>query len=126
MEANPNLLVQAPAGRASGQGQGGTSLAPIPSFAPIDPAPTQGTLGRFAGQPVFPGQLFVGQVVMWNPEVFPSNPEQWTRGLLVTLWSNGSLTSRPFGSNNGMDVTTEIVRTGGLSLVRFPFTIDGF
>jgi len=66
------------------------------------------------------------QVVMWNPGVFPANPEQSTGGLTVTLWSSGRITSRRFGSADGMQLDVDVV-TGvdGARSVRLPFTIQG-
>ena len=72
------------------------------------------------------GHLAV-QVVMWNPQVFPTNAEQWSQALSVTFWSDGTLSAIPSGTRNGMDISMEIVRVGGgVQLVRFPFGIDGF
>ena len=66
------------------------------------------------------------QVVMWNPTVFPANPEQFTQGLQVTLWSNGRVTGRPFGTKDGMEIDLEVqAGPGGQRRVRFPFTIEG-
>jgi hypothetical protein len=67
------------------------------------------------------------QVLMWNPQVFPQNPEQSTNGLTVTLWSNGRVSAQSYGGNDGMNVWLETsVRPDGTRWFRFPFSIDGF
>ena len=63
---------------------------------------------------------------MWNPEVFPGNPEQWTRALAITMWSDGTATAQPYGTKDGMNIAMETYESGNRTYVRFPFTIDGF
>jgi hypothetical protein len=66
------------------------------------------------------------EVLMWNPQVFPSNPEQNSNGLSVTVWANGDVTAVNYGSRDGMTVSYEVVtQPGGVRTLRFPFTIDG-
>ena len=65
------------------------------------------------------------QVVMFNPQVFPTNPEQSTRGMRVRFWSDGSVTRERFGTRDGMGLWTQLVERGNRQFVRFPFTIDG-
>lgn len=66
------------------------------------------------------------QVVMWNPEVFPSNPEQFTQPLHVTLWSDGDVTARSMGERDHMHLRLETLEASGRRYARFPFSIDGF
>jgi hypothetical protein len=69
---------------------------------------------------------FFAQAMMWNPEMFPDNPEQSTRGLEVKIWSDGTVTSKRFGQRDGMDLAVEtFTGTDGKRYYRFPFTIDG-
>ncbi len=44
----------------------------------------------------------------------------------MTIWSDGRVTTRPFGVSNGMTLSAETyVGTDGKTYVRFPFEIDG-
>ena len=68
---------------------------------------------------------FSVQVLMWNPVVFPGNPEQWTRVIQVSLWSNGTATARRLGTRDGMSISMDVFEVDGTRYVRFPFAIDG-
>lgn len=66
------------------------------------------------------------QVVMWNPGVFPNQPEQFTAGLKVTVKPDGTVIARPYGPSIGMDIWAETgVDANGKPVIRFPFSIDG-
>jgi len=66
------------------------------------------------------------QVLLWNPSVFPANPEQWSSRLHVTLWSNGRVTADELGPRNGIELDIEVVTNpNGTRHLRFPFEIDG-
>jgi len=66
------------------------------------------------------------QVVMWNPTMFPTNPEQSSERLDVALWSNGRVTARRSGAQDGIELEFEVVRhSDGSRSLRFPFSIDG-
>ena len=66
------------------------------------------------------------QVLMWNPDVFPTNPEQYSSGLRVSVWLDGSVTSASFGSKNGITIRVEMYTTPtGQSYLKFPFDIAG-
>ena len=81
---------------------------------------------RVALLPPFPVHAVDLQVLMWNPAVFPSNPEQWSNRLRARLWSNGRVTARSLGTRNGIEIELEVVRQpDGSRSVRFPFSIDG-
>lgn len=70
---------------------------------------------------------FTAQVLMWNPVDFPANPEQYTGGLLVKIWSNGRVTAKRFGSADNMDIAVETFRgVDGKRYYRLPFSINGF
>ena len=70
--------------------------------------------------------LFTVQVVMWNPSVFPGQPEQFTYGLLVNVAPNGTVSTRPYGDGTGMEVWAETdTNAAGQPVIRFPFSIPG-
>ena len=64
---------------------------------------------------------------MWNPEVFPSNPERATQALNVSVWTSGMVTSYVHGQDDGMQLylVTE-TEPDGSRWLHFPFSIDGF
>ncbi|MFT5049550.1 MAG: hypothetical protein ACI8QZ_000943 [Chlamydiales bacterium] len=67
---------------------------------------------------------FFVQCFLWNPEEFPTNPEQWSWGLEVTVAPNGAVTVDPFGAFNGMSVgVTPFVGPDGREYLRFPFNV---
>lgn len=83
-----------------------------------------------AGTPVLPapslGELFTAQVVMWNPPIFPGNPEQWSQGVFVSIEPFGSrVVSRSYGTENGIQLEASTYEAGGQRWLRFPFSIDG-
>jgi hypothetical protein len=71
---------------------------------------------------------FSVQMLLWNPPQFPTNPEQYTQGMSVTMWSNGRVTARRYGNEDSMEIFMETYTDpdDGLRYVRFPFTIEGF
>lgn len=73
------------------------------------------------------GQLtFAMQTVMHNPVAFPSNPDQWSQRLRVTVLPGqqvlGDLFQSFNGIHQGLSTFTDPV---GDRYVTFPFTIDG-
>ncbi len=68
---------------------------------------------------------FTVQVLMWNPQVFPSLPEQSTHGLAVRLFPNGRVVTVPYGESvGGMNIWAETdVYEAGQRVIRFPFDI---
>lgn len=67
---------------------------------------------------------FTVEVVMWNPGAYPSNPEQHSHALLVSVLADGQVITRNFGGGTGMTVRAELgVNAQGQRIVRFPFTI---
>ena len=71
---------------------------------------------------------FTVQVLMWNPEVFPGLPEQYTGALAVHVGLDGSVATRPYGTTvGGLDIWHEVVlNEDGQRMIRFPFSIPGF
>ena len=69
---------------------------------------------------------FTVQVLMWNPEVFPQMPEQFTNGLRAFVMPDGHIYTRHYGDSQHMDIWVNARRneTGDL-VVTFPFSIDG-
>ena len=71
-------------------------------------------------------ERFTVQTVMFNPDIFPDNPEQSTPGLDVKIWSNGEITADRFGERDNMG---HQLRTfsgpDGKRYYAFPFSIDG-
>jgi DNA-binding beta-propeller fold protein YncE len=69
---------------------------------------------------------FTVQVLLWNPKVFPQDPEQFSYGLSVRVKPDGTVTTRPYGEGTGIQVWAETdVDENGQPIVRFPFSIPG-
>ena len=70
---------------------------------------------------------FAIQVLMWNPEVFPELPEQYTAGLYVSIQPDGTIVTAPYGTDvGGMEIWHEIdTNAEGQQVIRFPFSILG-
>jgi hypothetical protein len=78
-----------------------------------------------SGERVLVGEFAV-QTVMYNPQIFPDNVEQSTPGLYVKVWSNGEVTTVPFGTRDGMSIRVRTHTTrDGRHFYAFPFSIDG-
>jgi hypothetical protein len=67
------------------------------------------------------------QVLMWNPTVFPGQPEQFSTGLLVQILPGGDVVTAPYGTPvGGIDIWAEVsINAQGQKVLRFPFSIDG-
>jgi hypothetical protein len=105
----------------------GTTLESLPAFTieVIRPRTSSPGLVGSASTKSLAKTYFV-QVLMWNPEVFPGNPNQWSNGLVVTVWPNGSATSASYGTANGIAVTSDTISgPNGGTFLKFPFEIDG-
>jgi len=70
-------------------------------------------------------QTLTVQVVMYNPEMFPTNPDQFSRAMRVTKTGLGTLSTEYFGLRDGIGLRAEVFTLNGQPRVRFPFTIDG-
>jgi hypothetical protein len=70
---------------------------------------------------------FTVQVLMWNPSVFPEQPEQCSYGLGVHVQLDGSVTTQPFGTSvGGLEIWHELSTNAlGQPVIRFPFSIPG-
>jgi hypothetical protein len=77
------------------------------------------------GLEFYPTPFYV-QVVMYNPQMFPTNPEQWSRALRVQPNSDGSISTSYFGQGNGIGIRGRTY-TGpnGEPRMEFPFNIFG-
>jgi hypothetical protein len=88
--------------------------------------PRASAAGRGRARHLEVSERFSVQVFMWNPADFPENPEQYTRGYDVTVYSNGTYSAVPFGSKDDMDIQIETVTLpDGRRFLRFPFQING-
>jgi hypothetical protein len=63
---------------------------------------------------------------MWNPEVFPANPEQHSQVMDVVVWANGAVSTNLSGTQDNIDIFSETFHENGAHYLRFPFTIYGF
>ncbi|MCY2959439.1 MAG: choice-of-anchor E domain-containing protein [Planctomycetota bacterium] len=73
------------------------------------------------------GQLnFSMQTLMHNPQTFPTNADQWSKRLRLTVLPGGLVQGELFGSLNGIhqSLATYTDANGDLYMT-FPFTIDG-
>ena len=72
------------------------------------------------------GRGFWVQVMMYNPVVFPQQPERRTAGLHAFVDAHGRLRTRYYGEPEGMGIRAELSTDGqGATTIRFPFTIEG-
>ena len=103
----------------------------IPTIAldlPVGMTSSVGVLGGAAnGRPTVVDSFAV-QVVMWNPWVFPGQPEQSSPVLQVDVMSNGRVRTMQHGTGvGGMEIWHEVVtEADGSKAIRFPFSIPGF
>ena len=70
-------------------------------------------------------QTITLQLVMYNPNMFPSNPDQYSQALRVTKVGYGVLQNEYFGVRDGITLNSQVFWVNGQPRVRFPFTIDG-
>jgi len=100
-----------------------TPVFPVAGLSPREMFGFMGNGLMEMSRPV--GQAFFGQVVMWNPEQFPSNPAQWTEALAVTVRRFGSVQSERFGTSNGMTIWADVFDDEqGQTWLSLPFGID--
>lgn len=80
---------------------------------------------QYNGLDLYPTPFYV-QVVMYNPQMFPTNPEQWSRALRVVPLPNGTLETSYYGQANGIGIRARtFLSPQGRLLMDFPFTIFG-
>ena len=67
------------------------------------------------------GATFYGQVAMWNPNVFPSDPVKMSNGMEMVI----GVANTPYGPSSGMTLFSQAppVLGGSVSLM---FSIQGF
>ncbi len=70
-------------------------------------------------------QTLTVQVVMYNPEMFPTNPDQFSQAMRVTKTGYGTVSTEYFGQRDGIGMRAQVYTVNGLPRVRFPFSIDG-
>jgi len=68
---------------------------------------------------------FYAQVLMYNPNRFPTNPEQFSKALRVLVSPTGQTREQYWGSRDGIDIWCDLVRISGGLFLTFPFSIDG-
>lgn len=79
----------------------------------------------YNGIDVYPTPFYV-QVVMYNPQMFPTNPEQWSRALRVVPRPDGTLETSYYGQANGIGIRARTFTTPqGQLRMDFPFSIWG-
>ncbi len=96
-----------------------TQLAGLRTFFPV----TMVDMPSFAWNQL--PQTMTVQLVMYNPEMFPTNPDQYSRALRITKTGFGTLSSEYFGARDGIGIRAQVYTVNGQPRVRFPFTIDG-
>lgn len=72
-----------------------------------------------------PNQVVYGELVMYNPLVFPQNPSQWSKVCRVTMNPDMSISTVWSGTRNGISLRATTVQVGNETRVVFPFRIDG-
>jgi subtilisin-like proprotein convertase family protein len=78
------------------------------------------------GGPGFHHLAISGQVVMYNPTMFPNNPSQWSQRVQVNVQQDGSILNSFYGTLNGIHATAErFTDQNGIERLRFPFWIEG-
>ncbi len=70
-------------------------------------------------------QTLTVQVVMFNPLMFPANPEQHSQAMRVTKAGFGDLTCEYSGTTDGIGLRAQVYWVNGQPRVRFPFTVQG-
>lgn len=97
-------------------------LNSMPTFVIPAPGGATGQNGQMTAVEN-PTRTFAAQVVMFNPEVFPGNPEQSSNGILVNINRRGQVNYVPFG-NGTMSIWAQTgVNGNGETTVTFPFTM---
>jgi hypothetical protein len=114
IEEIPEFVLPVQPGRrhvmpAAPLGNGTIAATPV-GDVPLDQPPTWMLDGDFAVQ-----------VLMWNPQDFPAQPEQYTAGLYVSIQPDGSVVTTPYGTDQGgMEVWHEVdTNAAGQRVIRF-------
>ena len=91
-----------------------------------------GRIRRFPGGGPELIREFSVQILLWSPLTFPNNPEQYSHGLDVRVYSDGTVLGTPYGTRDNMSVWAKgriIDDASGVDRhveITFPFEIDGF
>jgi hypothetical protein len=96
-----------------------TQLASMRTFYPV----TMVDMPTFTWQQL--PQTLTLQLLMYNPDMFPANPEQSSRAVRITKTGFGTLHTEYLGNRDGIGLRPEVFWVNGEPRVRFPFTIDG-
>jgi hypothetical protein len=110
----------------------GTVSLPLPQTAD-KPYRGRGRIRRAPsnGQPALI-HAFTAQILLWSPDSFPSNPEQYSQGLLVRVYADGTVVGSDYGSSDNLRVWAKgrvVEAAPGLDRrveITFPFEIEGF
>jgi len=70
-------------------------------------------------------QTLTLQVVMFNPLMFPANPDQHSQAMRITKAGFGNLTTEYTGTTDGIGLRAQVYWVNGEPRVRFPFTVEG-
>ncbi|MCY2960204.1 MAG: choice-of-anchor E domain-containing protein [Planctomycetota bacterium] len=70
-------------------------------------------------------QVITVQVVMYNPLMFPANPDQHSQAMRVTKTAQGTLNTEYFGTTDGIGIRAQVYTVNGQPRVRFPFRVQG-
>ena len=71
-----------------------------------------------------PNRTIYAQVLMYNPEIFPNNPSQWSRAVKVHRFGDGTLSTVFHGQRNGILLRVVTENINGVEYIRFPFIIE--
>ncbi|MFO0981516.1 MAG: hypothetical protein U1E76_07135 [Planctomycetota bacterium] len=100
-----------------------------PQSTPAFDAPALGkehSVPRPLGGRAMLSDRFCVQALMYDPARFPDNPEQFSGGLLVTVWNSGQVTAEPYGQRDGMQLRLDVfVGDDGARYYRFLISVDG-
>lgn len=70
-------------------------------------------------------QTLTVQLVMFNPLMFPANPDQHSQAMRVTKSGFGDLTCTYSGTTDGIGIRAQVYWVSGQPRVRFPFVVQG-
>ena len=109
------------------------SMGSIPTFVLPGPDPwldptasSRGPGGQTATSDWMNDGVFTVQVLLWEPDALPANPEQFSTALHVSLLPDGFVRVRPYGAQDEITIGYELdVDAEGRTTIRFPFVVPG-